>query len=116
MRGDEARVVPAFCEYLRAQGWTVTTEVAWCDVRAERDGALLYAEAKGRTSEPGLDVDTAYGQLLRRIPAEEEPAARYAMVVPTEALRFTERVPRRVRQLLRLDIYAVDSGGAVTLV
>jgi hypothetical protein len=93
MRGDEARVIAAFCGYLRAQGWMVTTEVAWCDVRAERDGALIYAEAKGRTSAPGLDVDTAYGQLLRRMPAKDEPTARYAVVVPTEALRFVERVP-----------------------
>ena len=116
MRGDEARVVAAFCEYLRAQGWTVTTEVAWCDVRAERDGAVIYAEAKGRTSAPGLNVDTGYGQLLRRMPAEDEPSTRYAVVVPTEALHFAERVPPRVRQSLRLDIYAVDSGGAVTLV
>jgi hypothetical protein len=115
MRG-EARVVAAFCEYQRAQGWTVSTEVAWCDVRAERDGALLYAEAKGRTSEPGLDVDTAYGQLLRRMPAEDELTTRFAVVVPTEALRFAERLSRRVRQLLRIDIYAVNSGDAVTLI
>jgi hypothetical protein len=54
MRGDEARVVAAFCEHLRAQGWAVTTEVAWCDVRAERDGAVICAEAKGRTTAPGL--------------------------------------------------------------
>jgi hypothetical protein len=94
----------------------VTTQVTWCDVRAERGGALIYAEAKGRTSAPGLDVDTAYGQLLRRMPTEEEPAARYAVVVPTEALRFAERVPPGVRQLLRIDVYAVDSGGAVTFV
>jgi hypothetical protein len=116
MRGDEARVVAAFCEHLRAHGWAVTTEVAWCDVRAERDGAVIYAEAKARTTAPGLDVDTGYGQLLRRMPANDEPATRYAMVVPAEALRAAERVPRRVRQLLRIDIYAVDSGGAVTLV
>ena len=71
MRGDEAWVVAAFCEYLRAQGWTVTTEVAWCDVRAERDGAVIYAEAKGHTSAPGLDVDTAYGQLLGGCPPKK---------------------------------------------
>jgi hypothetical protein len=40
MRGDEARVVAALCEHLRAQGWAVTTEVAWCDVHAERDGEV----------------------------------------------------------------------------
>jgi hypothetical protein len=28
MRGDEASVVATFCEHLRAQDWTVTTEVA----------------------------------------------------------------------------------------
>lgn len=84
MRGDEARVIAAFCAYLRAQGWTVATEVAHCDVRAERDGSVIYAEAKGRTSAAGLDVDTAYGQLLRRMPEEDEPVTRYAIVVPTE--------------------------------
>ncbi|MGH3522157.1 MAG: hypothetical protein ACRDU4_04845 [Mycobacterium sp.] len=72
-------------------------------------------EAKGRTSAPGLDVDTAYGQLLRRMPEEDEPATRYAIVVPTEALTAADRVARRVRRLLRIDLYAVDSGGAVTL-
>jgi hypothetical protein len=41
MRGDEGRVIAAFCEHLREQGWTATTEVAWCDVRAERDGAVI---------------------------------------------------------------------------
>lgn len=97
-------------------GWRVelvTTKGVTC---AGRGGALIYAEAKGRTTASGLDVDTGYGQLLRRMPAEDEPATRYAIVVPTEALRAAERVPRRVRQLLRTDIYAVDSGGAVTLI
>jgi hypothetical protein len=31
----------------------------------------LYAEAKGRTAAIGLDVDTLYGQLLRRMPADQ---------------------------------------------
>lgn len=53
---------------------------------------MIYAEAKGRTTAPGLDVDTGYGQLLRRMPDEDQPATRYAIVVPTEALRAAERV------------------------
>jgi hypothetical protein len=77
---------------------------------------VIYAEAKGRTTAPGLDVDTGYGQLLRRMPDEDQPATRYAIVVSTEALRAAQRIPRRVRQLLRIDVYTVDSGGAVTLV
>ena len=28
------------------------------DVAARRDGATIFAEAKGRTAAPGLDVDT----------------------------------------------------------
>lgn len=37
------------------------------DIYAERGQERLYAEAKGRTSEIGLDVDILYGQLLRRM-------------------------------------------------
>lgn len=80
MRGDEARVVTAFCDHLRAQGCAVTTEVAGCDVRAERDGSVIYAEAKGRTSAPGLDVDTMFDQLLRRMNPDDDHLARYAVV------------------------------------
>ena len=61
MRDHEARVVAAFCEHLRARGWAVSTEVDHCDVRAERDGVVVFAEAKGRTTAPGPDVDTGYG-------------------------------------------------------
>lgn len=104
MRGDEIRVVAAFCEYLRARGWVVTTEIAHCDVRAERDGVVMFAEAKGRTTAPGLDVDTGYGQLLRRMGVEDDPGTRYALVVPSDALWHAQRVPRRVRQLLRIDV------------
>jgi hypothetical protein len=53
-------------------------------MRAERDGDTLYAEAKGRTSLVGLDIDTLYGQLLRRMPLDESNA-RFAVVVPVEA-------------------------------
>jgi hypothetical protein len=67
-RGDEARVAAAFSAWLTEQGWQVRTEVEHVDVLAEREGVRLFAEAKGITSSPGLDVDTAYGQLLRRMP------------------------------------------------
>lgn len=109
MAGDERRVVAAFCDHLRADGWTVTTEVRHCDVLAERDGARVYAEAKGTTNEPGLDVDTLYGQLLRRMPDEDDPAARFAVVVPERIAWAAQRVPPRVRELLRIDLYTVGS-------
>ncbi|MEP6698030.1 MAG: hypothetical protein ABJA34_14315 [Pseudonocardiales bacterium] len=82
MIGDEARVVGAFCSWLEREGWTVRREVKFVDVVAERGEEHLFAEAKGRTSAVGLDVDTLHGQLLRRMP-DETRTARYAVVVPT---------------------------------
>lgn len=64
----EEEVQAAFVEHLRARGWDVTTENAdYTDVVAKRGAERLIAEVKGHTSSPGLDVDTAYGQLLRRM-------------------------------------------------
>jgi len=91
LRGDappprvvsEAQVVRAFASWLEGQGWTVRFDVDHIDVLATRDGQRLVAEVKGRTNEPGLDVDTMYGQLLRRMaPGQVAPATRYAVVVP----------------------------------
>jgi hypothetical protein len=42
-------------------------------VAATRAGRTLYVEAKGRTSDPGMDADRMYGQLLRRVGAENDP-------------------------------------------
>ena len=64
MIGDEARVVDAFCAYLEAYGWDIQRELNFVDIATTRNGVTLLAEAKGRTSSPGLDVDTLYGQLL----------------------------------------------------
>lgn len=113
MRGDEARVIEAFCTWLSGQGWVVTREVAFCDVYAERGEERLYAEAKGRTAAIGLDVDTLYGQLLRRMPPDEVGRARFAVVVPTEARVAALRVPRRVRAALRIDVFVVGLDGHV---
>ena len=115
MRGDEALVVRDFRAHLEAEGWQVQTEVNHVDVVAERAGARLYAEAKGRTSEPGLDVNTALGQLLSRMPAQDDPAARYALVVRDEprSVRAAQRVPARVLDQLRITLHAVGEDGAV---
>lgn len=115
MRGDERRVVQAFCSWLEQQGWTVSQEVDFCDVVATRGSDRLFAEAKGRTAAMGLDVDTAYGQLLRRMPLTADDA-RFALVVPTEAVAAAVRVPRRVRELLRLEVYCVAEDGSVAAV
>jgi hypothetical protein len=115
MRGDEARVVAAFRTWLEREGWSVSREVDFCDVVASRGDQLLYAEAKGRTGAIGLDVDTAYGQILRRMPLAQDRRRRFALVVPEEALAAALRVPPRVRELLGLEVYAVDTDGTVTI-
>jgi hypothetical protein len=116
VRGDEERVVRAFCAWLRQQGWTVEREAKYTDVVARRGDDRLYAEAKGRTAAIGLDVDTLYGQLLRRMPNEAVGQARFAVVVPEEAVAAALRVPNRVRELLQVSIFAVSADDAVRLV
>jgi hypothetical protein len=106
---DEPAVVTAFADWLRAAGWSVRTEINFADVVAERDGERLICEAKGRTSAPDTDCDTAYGQLLRRMPADDSQASRYGLVIRDEprSVRAALRVPAGVRALLRITVYAV---------
>ena len=115
MKGDEARVVDAFCAALERDGWSVTREAEFVDVVATKEGSTIYAEAKGRTTSPGLDVDTMYGQLLRRMGDEPRPRSRYAVVVPDTALAAAKRVPTWVRNRLAIDVYAVHEDGWVEL-
>lgn len=116
MLGDEAQVVDAFCDWLSGRGWAVQREVSFVDVLAIRDGRRIFAEAKGRTTSPGLDVDTMYGQLLRRVPGDAVGHDTFAVVVPEVAAPFAERVPGEVRRILNIHIYAVAEGGAVRYV
>jgi hypothetical protein len=113
VRGDEARVIAAFCDWLNADGWTTQCEIDFVDVLAERDGVVMYAEAKGRTSAPGLDIDTLYGQLLRRMPAQPSDQVRFAVVVPAEHAALAMRVPPWVRERLRITVYCVSLDGTV---
>ncbi|MDP9792878.1 hypothetical protein J2S43_001390 [Catenuloplanes nepalensis] len=107
-------MVAAFAAWLESGGWSVETEVAYVDVVARRDDAIMYCEAKGRTAAVGLDVDTLYGQLLRRMPAEPAPNATFGVVVPTIAVGAAQRVPLWVRQRLNIVIYEVGDDSSVT--
>jgi hypothetical protein len=104
---DEDRVTDAFRTWLLAEGWTpVDPTDRWTDLEAVRGEERLICEAKGRTSEKGIDADIAYGQLLRRM-TSQDPLTRYALVVPSSSLKAAARVPAHVRQLLRIDVYEV---------
>jgi hypothetical protein len=45
----------------------VRPEVDFVDIIAEKDDHRIYVEVKAATAAPGLNVDTAIGQLVRRI-------------------------------------------------
>ena len=85
MKSDQLRVANAFCTWLTERGWDVSTDVDSCDVMARRGDETIFAQAKGRTSAAGLDVDTMYGQLLRRMPTTHDRKVRFGVVVPTHA-------------------------------
>ncbi|MET9230822.1 hypothetical protein [Lentzea sp. NPDC003310] len=118
MRGDEAVVVTAFGTWLESRGWSVEVERDHWDVIASRRGETIRCEAKGRTSEPGLDIHTAYGQIICRQDETDDRATSYGLVIRDEpkSLRAALRAPARLRTLLRLTIYAVADDGSVRIV
>lgn len=110
----EAEVLARFVTLLTDAGWQVplTPRGDYPDVDARHsDGSRLVAEVKGHTSEPGLDTDTAYGQLLRRMGTEPAPGTRYALVVPESLRSKAERVPGHVRGTLRIEVWLVPEEG-----
>ncbi|NUP41552.1 MAG: hypothetical protein HOY76_32135 [Streptomyces sp.] len=111
--GDEARVTEAFRTWLLSEGWTpVVPTDRWTDLEAVRGVERLICEAKGRTSEKGIDADIAYGRLLRRM-TRRDRHTRYALAVPTSSLKAAVRVPAHVRRLLRVDVYEVTDDDRV---
>lgn len=72
------------------------------------------AEAKGRTAAVGLDVDTLFGSLLRRMKPEPSQGDQYAAVLPSEAREAVMRVPERVRQALGVRVFLVSPDNEVT--
>ncbi len=112
---DEDQVVQYFELWLLEKGWTIKRGQGWPDVVAERDGRLLVAEAKGATGQMGLDVDTGYGQLLRRMEHRDVPLT-YGLVVPTALRDFALRVSDEVRAALGITVYLVDANGEVAVV
>ena len=107
----ESEVVSNFVRWLEGDGWHVQTEQNGADVVATRAGRRLICEAKGTTRDRGLDTDTAYGQLLRRI--TDDPVTTYALVVPRHSERAAARVDRSVRDQLHIAVYLVGDTGEV---
>jgi hypothetical protein len=113
--GEEARVARDFAGWLSSQGWTVLADTDVVDIVAEKAGRRLYAEVKGASAAPDLDVDTAIGQLVRRMPSEADQSVSFALVVQDEprSVDAAGRAPQRILDLLGMALYAVDEDGGV---
>lgn len=111
---NEAEVQAAFVLHLIERGWDVRTDNPdHADVMAKRGAERLIAEVKGQTTSPGLDVDTAYGQLLRRMVEDEMTS--YAIAVPERGRAAALRVPLAVRRRMDIAVFVVDDLGRVHL-
>ncbi|MFD0901745.1 hypothetical protein [Actinomadura sediminis] len=109
----EERVVEVFSQWLVSESWSIVEPTdRWTDIEAVRGPERLICEAKGTTSEAGIDADVAYGQLLRRM-TDPAPGIRYALVVPTSSVTAALRVPQWVRDLNRVVVYEVTEEEAV---
>jgi hypothetical protein len=72
----------------------------------------LVGEVKGYTgSSTGLDVDTMFGQLLRRM--RPGAATAWAIIVPTKSLPAVLRVPVEIRHRLGIRIFEVRDDSVV---
>jgi len=115
---SEATVVEVFSAWLVEQGWECAERPSRGDqpaiVARHSDGRRLVVEAKGFSRDASADLDTGYGQLLRRM--NGEPATTYALVVAGTVVRFAQRVPSEVRAKLGIVLYKVDFNGEVGLV
>ena len=108
----EQLVQDAFVAWLVDRGWDVSTDNAnHIDVLAHRGAERLAAEVKGTTTSAGLDVDTGYGQLLRRMVDDDH--TRYGLVVPEAMAAAALRVPKAVRGKLGVTVFIVDDFGRV---
>lgn len=109
----EAEVEAALVAYLLERGWDVTTaNPDFTDVIARRGAELLVVEVKGHTSEAGTDVDTGYGQLLRRM-TDANADATFVLAVPESLGAAVARVPARVRRALGVEVWLVPDVGTV---
>ena len=112
-RGSERPVEDAFKRWLEHEGWTLISEAgSWADFIAERGDERLVGEVKGYTGgSTGLDVDTMFGQLLRRM--KPGAATTWAVVIPTRSLTAVLRVPLDVRRRLEIRVFEVTDNDTV---
>lgn len=87
--------------------------------RVYRKGDDIWIiEAKGETSQIGLDFRTGLGQLLHKMGEKRNPKIKYALAFPNE-VRFhnqAKMVAQRIRKALNLHFIVVDENGDVRVI
>lgn len=58
MKGDEERVIQAFCAFLREQGWSTKREVGFIDVIAQKDGHRISSQKRRDVPPPSASTWT----------------------------------------------------------
>lgn len=82
------------------------------DVIAQRGDERLIGEVKGYTAgNTGLDIDTMFGQLLRRM--KPGAATTWAVIVPSRSLIAVLRVPVEIRSALGIRVFEVRDNDEV---
>lgn len=110
---NEEAVVAAMANYLQEQEFEVVLADGNQDpdMVATRNNERLIIEAKGDTgNNMGTDVDTGYGQILRRMNGEPCTTL-YGLAFPANRRDVALRVPVLVRERLHIALYAVADGG-----
>ncbi len=112
-RGSEAPVERAFKQWLEETGWTLIDEAgSWAEVIAQRGDERLIGEVKGYTAgNTGLDIDTMFGQLLRRM--KPGAATTWAVIVSSRSLIAVLRVPIEIRSALGIRVFEVRDNDEV---
>lgn len=109
----ESEVEAALVAHLLERGWDVTTaNPDHTDVIARRGAELIIAEVKGHTSDAGTDLDTGYGQLLRRM-TDANADATFVLAIPESLRAAAARVPARARRKLGVEVWLVPDVGPV---
>ena len=109
----EAFVQAAIERYFQALGCVGHETAGSADLACDcLSGETWIIEAKGETTQVGLDFRTGLGQLLQGM---HDASAKYALAVPgTNAfLRQMERLPKRIVDGLSLHFLVVDESGDV---
>jgi hypothetical protein len=79
---------------------------------AQRGNERLIGEVKGFTAgNTGLDIDTMFGQLLRRM--KPGAATTWAVIVPSRSLTAVLRVPIEIRSALGIRVFEVRDNDEV---